>query len=181
MNCKKAQENLHEYLDGALSHSESATLRQHVEDCATCRQIVQRERDFATFLSSRLERAVEDARLDPRAQRRIAAAMAAKMTAKTLAPSRGYPLASLWMRFALGFAAATAVFLLFIRAHHRFGPGRGSQPQVARMSTPLTAPEISVNLNYCVPSYTFGRDGNTVVDALVCEPHVMQTSLMVKN
>ena len=178
MKCKDAQENLYEYLDGALSPSESASLRRHVEECATCRQIVQREMDFARLTSSRLERAVEDVRLEQHARRQIVQA-----AEKKLARSGRRSAPSFWMRFAWGFAVAAAVMALIIGATYRFVSQRHSQPELARVSMPLTAPEILVNLSYCAPryTYTFRRDGNIVVDCLVYESRVTEASLIVKN
>jgi anti-sigma factor RsiW len=172
MKCKSAQENIYEYLDGALSPSESASLRRHLEECATCRQIVQREMDFAHLTSSGLERAVEDVRLEQHARRQISQAAEKKL-------ARSAP--SFWMRFTWGFATATAVLTLIIGATYRFGSHRHSQPERAHVSMPSAAPEILVNLSYFAPSYTFRWDGNTVVDCLVYEPRVAEASLTVKN
>jgi predicted anti-sigma-YlaC factor YlaD len=176
MKCKSAQENLYEYLDGALSPSESASLRRHLEECATCGQIVQREMDFARLTSSGLERAVEDVRLEPHARRQIAHAAEKKL-------ARSGRHSSFRIRLAWGFAAAAVVLALTIGSTYRFGSHRPSQPEFARVSLPLTAREILVNLSYSEPSYTytFRQDGDFVVDCLVYEPRVAEASLIVKN
>jgi anti-sigma-K factor RskA len=178
MRCKSAQENLYEYLDGALSRSDASSLRRHVEECATCRQMVQREMDFARLTSSGLERAVEEVRLKPHARRRIA-----QVAENNLARSGRRSVPSFWMRLAWRFAAVAAVLALIIGATYRFVSQRHSQPELARVSMPLTAPEILVNLSYCAPryTYTFRRDGNMVVDCLVYESRVTEASLIVKN
>src|SRR4051812_45735366 len=144
MKCNNAQENLYEYLDGALSPSETASLRRHLEECATCRQIIQREMDFARLTSAGLERVVHEVRLEPHARRRIAG-----MATKKLAVAGRPSVASLWMRFGWGFAAAAAVLAFIIGAKYRIDSHHHSQPQLARGSTALTAPEILVNLSYC--------------------------------
>ena len=176
MKCEDAQENLYEYLDGSLSPSETASLRQHLEECATCRQVVQREMDFARSTSSRLERAVDEVRLEPHARRRIVQAVE-----KKLAHSGRRSELSSWLRIAWGFAAALALLAVIIGSKYRFGSPRHPQPQLARVPSPLTAPEIMVHLDYCAPTYTFHRAGNTVIDSLVCESRATEASLVVKN
>jgi anti-sigma factor RsiW len=176
MNCKNAQENLYEYLDGDLSPSDTASLHRHLEECATCRQMVQREMDFGRVTSSGLERAVEEVRLEPHARRRIADA-----TERNLARSVRHHEPSFWMRLSWRFAAAAAVLVLIIGALYQFGSHLHSPPQPAHVSTPLTTPHISVNISYYVPRYTFRWDGDTVVDCLVYESCVTEASLIVKD
>lgn len=178
MKCKIVQENLYEYLDGALSPSDTASVRRHLDECGICRQMVQREMDFARVTSSGLERAVDEVRLEPHTRRRIT-----QIAENNLAHSVRRHMPSFWMRFAWGFAAATAVLALIIGATYRFGSHRHSRKELARVSMPITAPEILVNLSYSAPryTYTFHRDGNTVVDALVYEARVTEASLIVKN
>jgi anti-sigma factor RsiW len=177
MNCKKAHENLYEYLDGALSTSETAALRQHLKECAACRQMVQHEMDFARLTSSGLDRAVDEVRLKPHARRRIAQVMAEK----NLARSARHYVPSFWMRLTWRFAAAGAVLVLIMGALYRFGSHPHSQPEAAHVSMPLAATEILVNLSYIAPSYIFHWDGNTVVDCLVYEPRVAEACLTVQN
>jgi anti-sigma factor RsiW len=176
MNCKNAQENLYEYLDGALSPSNTASLRRHLEECATCREIVQREMDFARLTSSGLERAVEEVRLEPHARRQITQAIEKKR-----AHTERHSGPSFWTRFAWRFAAAAAVLVLILSAKYQFSSRPHSQPKLARVSLPSRATEILVNLSYFAPSYTFRWEGNTVVDCLVYEPRVAEASLTVKN
>jgi anti-sigma factor RsiW len=178
MKCKHAQENLYEYLDGALSPSDTASVRRHLDECATCRQMVQREMDFARVTSSGLERAVEEVRLEPQARRRIAHA-----AENNLARCERHYVPSFWMRLAWRFAALAAVLVLIIGALYRFASQPHSQPEAAHVSRPLTAPEILVNLSYFTPryTYTFRQDGDIVVDCLVYEPRVTEASLIVEN
>jgi len=176
MKCKNAQENLYEYLDSALSPSDTASLRRHLEECATCREMVRREVDFSRVTSAGLERAVEEVRLEPHARRRIA-----QMAENNLARSVGHHEPSFWMRLAWRFAATAAVLVLISGAVYQFGSHPHSQPQPAHVSMPLTAPHILVNISYYVPRYTFRWDGNMVIDCLVYEARVTEASLIVKN
>jgi predicted anti-sigma-YlaC factor YlaD len=176
MKCKNAQDNLYEYLDCALSPSDMAFLRRHLDECTACRQIFQREMDFARVTSSGLERAVEEVRLEPAARRRIA-----RVAEINLTRSVRHYVPAFWMRLAWRFAAAAAVLVLIMGALHRFGSHPRSQPERAHVSMPLATTEILVNLSYFAPSYTFHQDSNTVVDCLVYEPRVTEASLTVKN
>jgi anti-sigma factor RsiW len=178
MNCKNAQENLHEYQDGALSAPEMGSLRRHLEECAACRQMVQREMEFARLTSCGLERAVNEVRLEPHARRRIAQVA----VQKNLARCARHDVPSFWVRLGWQFAAAGAVVLVLgIGALQRFGSHPHSQPDPAHVSMPSGRTQILVNLNYFAPSYTFRWEGDTVVDCLVYEPRVAEASLTVKN
>jgi predicted anti-sigma-YlaC factor YlaD len=178
MTCKDAQENLYEYLDGALSPSDTASLRRHLDDCATCRQMLQRETDFARLTSSGLERAVEEVRLEPHARRRIA-----QVAEKNLVRTAPQYVPSYWMRLARRFAATAALLILIIGALYRFGSQPHSPPESTHVSVPLTVPDILVNLSYSAPryTYTFRQDGDTVVDCLVYESPVIEASLISEN
>lgn len=177
MKCKNAQENLYEYLDGALSTSDTASVHRHLEECATCRQIFQREMNFARLTSAGLERAVEEVRLEPHARRRIA-----RKAETNLARSVQHHEPSFWMRLAWRFAAAAAVLVLIGGgAVYRFGSHPHSRPEPAHVSVPSATPEILVNLSYLAPRYTFRWEGDMVIDCLVYEPCVTEASLIVKN
>ncbi len=176
MKCKSAQENLYEYLDGALSESDAASLCRHLDECDACRQMVQREMDFARVTSAGLERAVEEVRLEPHARRRIA-----QMAENSLARSVRHHEPSFWMPLTWRFAATAAVLVLIIGALYRFGSHPHSRPQPAHVSMPLTAPRILVNIRYDIPRYTFRWEGNMVIDRLVYEARVTEASLIVKN
>jgi len=39
MNCEKCQELIHDFVDGALSREDSATLNAHLEDCLSCSDV----------------------------------------------------------------------------------------------------------------------------------------------
>jgi anti-sigma factor RsiW len=178
MKCKIVQENLYEYLDGALSPSDTASVRRHLGECGTCNQMVQRETDFARVTSSDLERAVDEVRLESHVRRRIA-----QVVGSNLARSVRRQMPSFSMRFAWQFAAAAAVLVLIIGALYRFGSQPHSQSEPAHVSMPSTAPEILANLSYSALryTYTFRQEGNIVVDCLVYEPRVTEASLIVKN
>jgi hypothetical protein len=49
MDCIKCQENLSVYLDGELGETDSATVREHLNNCEPCTQLCQ---DFSLLLSS---------------------------------------------------------------------------------------------------------------------------------
>jgi len=176
MNCKSLNENLYEYLDGELSPLESAAVREHLERCSICRQAFQHEMDSGRFLSSHLERAVETVRLEPRLRQQIAQAIE-----KNTAPPRRTFVSRPWMRLALPLAAAAAIVVAIICLKHGFHPSDSSTPHVPQVSTTPNSKEVLVHVSYCVPSYTFRRDGNTVVDTFDCEPRVAEGAMISKN
>jgi len=176
MNCERLQENLFEFLDGTLSPSEMESAHRHVETCAGCLKRVEHEKAFEGSMAERFREAVAGIQLDAHVRRRIATALERKV----VEPARGR-LFSAWKRlvFPLAATGALAVALIWVGQHRAVTPApqRGT-PRIAPQ--PATR-EVSVHVMYCTPNYTFHREGDTVIDALTCDPQVAEGNLIVNN
>ncbi len=176
MNCESFQENLYEYLDGALSPSATRAAEEHTEACQLCRDLVQREKEVQRSMATRFQEAVAGVQLEGHVRRRILAVL------KTTPPERGEDLrARFWRRIALPFAAAAALVLLLITWKFHSSSEPGTHRGDAQLSSEPASRALSIHLTYCVPAYTFRREGNIVIDSLSCEPQTTEGSLIVKN
>ena len=176
MKCERLREELYEYLDGALSPSEMKALRDHLEACADCREMVAREKEYERSMTRRFQEAVDGIQLEEHVRQRVVGAVG-----KGRAETGTGRVFSFWKRLAFPLTAAGALAAAIILAGHRPSSPDQSKNQAAQLSLKPGNREISVHVMYCVPSYTFHRDGNTVVDALSCDPQVAEEHLVVKD
>ena len=176
MNCERLQENLFEYLDGALPSSEMEAARRHVAECGGCREKVEHEKAFERSMSERFREAVTGIQLEEHVRRRIATALERKV-----AEPRRARLVLAWKRlfFPIAATGALAVALIQVGQHRAVTPA--PQRGTARVSSQSPTREVSVHIMYCAPNYTFHRDGDTVIDALTCDPQVAEGNLIVNN
>ena len=176
MNCEHLRENLYDYLDDSLSPSGKAAAEKHLAGCPACREAVQRESQLAQSLFSRLEQAVETVALDSAAQRRMATAVERKM-----AEPRDRPFVLFWSRLAWPFATAAVILMVAIWTGRHFVAGRNSRLETARIPAPADNREVLIHVSYSMPSYTFRKEGNLVIDALTSDTLVADGALLVKN
>ncbi|MGA2748423.1 MAG: zf-HC2 domain-containing protein [Verrucomicrobiota bacterium] len=173
MNCRGFQNNLFEYLDGALSSGARAAAERHLAQCEACRQVLRRQQQIAQALSERFHRDTAGMALRPEAQRRILAALADQSADRA---ERNW-FAGLWPRLAWP-AAITAGLLVaaWLVAGFPFGP-RAPRAVAARSSGRETGVAVTINISDCAPTYVFRREGNFVIDALTCQPRVAAQTL----
>ena len=141
---------------------------EHLSACAACRQMVSQERRSAQSLSDKFRRTTGSLHLPPEFGHRVLAALADERRA----PDEQQGIALFWRRLAWPLAAAAsgllllAGFFLFVRA-----PGPGT-------AHPYSAGEgVTVQLSYVVPTYTFRKEGEYVIDALSYHTNVVNERL----
>ena len=171
MNCKSFQNERFDYVEGSLAPGKKRAADRHLAECETCRELLRNEQLVAETLSAGFRQSTEHAALPPDFAARLVSAL------RDDAPRNILPLPENpepgWARFAWPVAIAAGVLLT------SFGPDLLSLVAPAPRSAPSKAaaagfaPDISVHYVYCAPAYTFRREGNRVVDALVCEPVTM--------
>ena len=173
MNCRRFQNDLYEYLEGTLSPRARAAAEKHLADCAACRQRLGEEQRVARSLADGFRRAVEPLQLPASVGRRVLAAMADEGRA-----ARGVQGNVLfWRRLAWPLALAASVLLLLggwvflLRAP---GPG-GARPEPR-----LAKSDVSVQLSYVVPVYTFRQEGGFVIDALTYQTNIVNQRLQTE-
>jgi anti-sigma factor RsiW len=159
MNCRQFQNALYEYLDGSLSQEARAGAEQHISECVACREKLKEERQVAQAIGGSFQRATEALELPPSVGCRVLAEMAEETGAAPHEPG----IVLFWHRLRWPLALATAALLLigsWVILPHKPGSAesrahRGSEAQ-----------EVSVQLSYVVPAYTFRLEGGFVTDAL---------------
>jgi hypothetical protein len=173
MNCRRLQNHLFEYLDGALSCRAQSAAKRHLDQCAACRQAVLDAQTAALSLSTRFRQDSESLVLNPNFQARIMAGVK-KESAR---PSSVQFPSSFWRSFAwLETGAALFLVSIFLAAglwqrHWRIAQSRGDD----------SGPAISLTISYCDPIYTFHTDGRFVVDSLDCQPRIVEESIRLSR
>ena len=178
MNCKSFQKERFEYVEGSLAPGRKRAADRHLAECATCRELLRNEQMVAKTLSAGFRDSMAHLALPPDFTARLVTALRDDAPAKTIPlPERPEPG---WARFAWPVAIAACVLLT------SFGPGLLSliapAPGAGRSKAAAASlPDISVHFVYCAPAYTFRREGDRVVDALVCEPVTMDLTFHPEN
>jgi anti-sigma factor RsiW len=186
-----------DYLDGTLSPPEKVAAEQHLLGCDVCRRAMQSELLLARALSTRLTQAVESINLDANARRGITRAALqtshdetselrgsllrlifgrAGQRSGSLQPS----VVQCWQRrLALSLAAAALMLLGALWIGQKFIPTSTAN---RHPSNSVAAGErtIPIHVSYSVPTYTFRREGNLVVDALTYDTRTMDGVLLAK-
>lgn len=176
MNCEQLRQKLYDYLDNSLSSVDKSAAEKHLTGCLGCRETLRRESQRAQLLSNRFEQAVKTTALDPAAQHRIAMAMK-----REIARRPQQPLAPFWSRLALRFAVASVIVVVAIGARHYLLPPRNSHQVTVSATTPGGDREVHIHVSYSIPSYTFRKEGNIVIDALTCDAFLAEGIRLVKN
>jgi len=170
MNCRRFQNDLYEYQEGSLSPRVRAAAEKHLSECAACRQRLEQEQQVAQSLADGFRRTAAPLQLPPSVGRRVLTAIADEGRAAHQA--QGHVLLSPHSTWPLALAASVLLLLggwaLFLRAP---GPG-GTRPQPR-----LAEGDVSIQLSYVVPVYTFRQEGGTVIDALTYQTNVLNERL----
>jgi anti-sigma factor RsiW len=175
MNCERLQEILYDYLDDTLSPSDKAWADKHLLGCSACRQELQREVLLARTLSDRLGQVVEKIALDTNAQQGMVRAVQRKVGNHS--ERRSF---SFWGRLAVPVMASGLVLIGAIWIGYRFFAGQHPNSN-SPVSLITSSREVAVHDSYAVPTYTFQREGDLVIDALTDDIRFMDGALLVKR
>jgi anti-sigma factor RsiW len=173
MNCRRFQNDLYEYLDGALSSGARAAAEKHLADCPACRQRLAQERQVGRFLSDSFRRSTEPLQLPPSVGRQVMAALAVEPSGAGARQTLFLP----WRRLAwtLPLAASLSLLLgiglLWVRGPAP--PGPRPQPRTAERV-------VTVQLSYIVPIYTFRQEHGAVMDALTYRTNIVNQRLQTE-
>ena len=159
MNCRRFQREIYEYVDGSLSPRAQAAADRHLSGCVACRQALIQQQQTARSLSDKFRRATDSLQLPPEFGNRILAALADEHRA----PGEHQGVALFWRRLAWPLAAAASGLLLLAGF---FFLVRAPGPGTAHPHPRSAGGEVTVQLSYVVPTYTFWQDGEFVIDAL---------------
>jgi anti-sigma factor RsiW len=170
MNCRRFQRQIYEYVDGSLSPRAQAAAEEHLSKCAACRQALMREQQTAQSLSNQFRRATDSLQLPPEFGCRVLAALSDEHRA----PGEHQSVALFWRRLAWPLAAAASGSLLLAGF---FFLARAPGPGTAHPHPRSAGGEVTVQLSYVVPTYTFRQDGEFVIDALNYRTNVVNEKL----
>ena len=173
MNCRRFQCEIYEFLDGSLSPRAQAAAERHLSGCAACRQTLIQEQQTARSLSDKFRRATDSLQLPPGFGHRILAALVDKHRV----PSEHQAVALFWRRLAWPLVAAASGLLLL---GSFFFPVRTPGPGTAPPHPHSAGGEVTVQLSYVVPIYTFRREGGFVIDALTYQTNAIDERLPVQ-
>jgi anti-sigma factor RsiW len=174
MNCREFQNQLHEYVE--VPANTLAAAEQHLTSCDACRQAVEKEKRLARALAVRFQQSTESLTLRPEIRRNILSASRRPEASPSIAES----VVAGWLRW-LRLAAIPASLLLIaalLLAFHFSGTRGHEKAQspvtnslVATTALPKQSPPTaaSVEISYHLPAYTFGQQGDRIVDALSSE------------
>lgn len=166
MNCRRFQDNLFDYVDGALSRRAQAAAERHLEQCDGCLQALDDLQKSAQCLSNHFRQDTGSLTLSARARRRIMAAAEGEMAAPA-----AFALLLNVLRPLAWLGAGVAVLL--VAAALAFGPWTRHKGAAQSFAA------ISLQISYCDPTYTFSTDGNFVIDSLTCEPRIVEELLQL--
>jgi len=173
MNCQSFSNELHEYVEGSLSPARQRTVEEHLAACADCRQLLRQEQ----MLAQAFQQGTESLALPPDFHARLTAALQQETSAKITPipePDSG------WVRFAWPVAIAACVLFTSFRLSYFF-PSPAAPGIADYKSTPVSPPDISVQFVYCEPTHVFRREGNQIVDAIICEPRTVDMTFHQDN
>jgi anti-sigma factor RsiW len=167
MNCRVFQNLRFEFLDDALTDDQRRAAGEHLSTCVQCRDSVEQERRLAERLRSGFHEQVAPLAADRDLAQRVSArvhSLPARDAARVI------------VRFPMLFrfsAAAGVVFAIGIGLLLK-------RPVTPRIEDRQAADQVTIQLSYCAPTYTFQRSGSYVVDALTCESNSVTGTLFSK-
>ena len=175
MNCQSFQNELPEYAEGSLAAGRRQAADRHLAACADCRRRLQQELRMAETLARGFQQITGPLTLPPGFQERLLAALQ-NNGEPTVVPLRK-PIPTGWRHLVWPASLAAGVLITCFRLSHLvpdvWPPGRAALSVAA--SQPQT--EMVLHFVFCVPTYTFHRDGNQVVDVLANESCTVDITL----
>jgi anti-sigma factor RsiW len=168
MNCRRFQNEIYEYLDGSLCPRAQAAAEEHLSACAACRQVVSQERRSAQSLSDKFRRATDSLQLPPDFGPRVLAALADEHHAPEEQPTT----VLFWRRLAWPLALAASGLVLLAGLFFFVGV-----PRLGTAHPHSSGGGVTVQLSYVVPAYTFRKEGEFVIDALIYQTNVVNEKL----
>jgi len=169
MNCRRFENGLDEYVDGALSPRKRAAADRHLADCAACREALRRYRQIGQVLSHSFRQATQSLRLRPEVQQRVLRELADRAAAAADRRRVGWCFA----RPVWPWAAATGLVVVALMATVLLLRQPGGSPS----RPPDLGPVASIHVSHQVPIYHFQREGSTVRDSLTYQTVVVNGSL----
>ena len=177
MNCQHFQNELHEYVEGSLPPVRQRAADEHLNQCGACRQLLRQEQRVAQTLSQEFRQTTTGLMLPPDFQARLLIALhkeAAEKVTPLPEPNPG------WARFAWPVAIAACVLFTSFRLSYFF-PDAPTPEITDYKSAAVSPPDISVHFVYCEPTHVFRKDGNQIVDAIICEPRTVDMTFHQNN
>ncbi|MDB6037902.1 MAG: hypothetical protein JWM99_1743 [Verrucomicrobiales bacterium] len=173
MNCGDFNDRLPEYLDDALSATQGAAAREHLQKCSDCQRVLAREETFGKTFRSSLNRETQILSLNPAVRRNILNAAKQPPVPPTAREIIRAYFAILWRRP----AAAGIAFLCFVSLifAHRFYPGsaKHSFAQAIMEDERIT---YAIDVPIQTPIHVYRRQNNMVIDAVVTGISVIDAS-----
>ncbi|GEM_PF-3346197 len=160
MNCNKTQQSLSAYLDGELSSREADAVRDHVQGCAACAEILKQHEWFQTAYAAAM----------PSAPSNFTAQVMARIDREAAQPERaGIGGLAIWewlTRPAAQFAVATAAIVCVAAAAFLLFPKQPASNVVAKNGTEsLTMKVVAQNLDKAgavASAFAEGCDGRVI-------------------
>jgi hypothetical protein len=132
------------------------------------------------MLTARLQQGAEAISCDAQFEQRIATALR-RESGDQKSVSRLDDRIPIRLRFALPLGLAVTFLVVGLLAVRVFFGDKAAQPNRVQ-SVDRTQPEVAfIRVSYAVPTYTFHRDGNLVIDALTLDMRAEEGSLLVKK
>jgi hypothetical protein len=173
MNCTSFKSLVHEYLDETLAPEALAAARQHLQNCADCRRVLEGERHLAQTMRQGFQTATAGLTLRPDLQRRVLQVLESepRPSASDLVSWRAEVFRYLGLGFlstfvnrqsALG-AALLSVLMLSLALHFYLRMTKHPISQTVTLTTPYAR---IVDVPVPTQKYVFRQDNGTVTDAL---------------
>ncbi|SPE54590.1 hypothetical protein SBV1_190065 [Verrucomicrobia bacterium] len=172
MNCRRFQNRMQEYEEGGLSPAWRRAADEHVAGCNCCREALRRHRQLAQFLSEGLGQTAAPHHLSADVRQRI---LAAAEHRPALPEGRAGERVKGWGWFGWPLAFGIGLVLTALLAPGFFS--RLLSGGVSRTQSAQIRPAISIRVSYPVPSYTFRREGDLVVDSITVKTNMVDETL----
>lgn len=136
MNCRRFQNCVHEYMDGALSAREQGAVERHRARCGACQRTLLREQQVAQVLSRRFRHDTELLAIRPDLWRLVLEKVEQRQHRWTLLESAG----EFWVRWAWPMVISGSLLVLIGLTVYRPFPAAHAREREAANATTDTYP-----------------------------------------
>jgi anti-sigma factor RsiW len=175
MNCRRLQYLLDEYVDGTLSARVKAVADKHLTTCNACRQAVRQEQQVAQSLSVLFREHTESMTLRLEVQHRVLTALECEPAPFT----EGRFIVRLWCRFGWPLATAASLLIATLLLIAFFFGRRNPSAEIVQPRADDSHSPVVVQVRYGVPTYTFRKEGDLVIDTLAFKTSAVAVTLWV--